>query len=287
MPSLRIFVADDHEVARCVIVALLTSHPGWEVCGEASDGREAIQKVQDLKPDIVLLDLAMPNKNGLEATLDILRHRPAQKIIILTTTESDQIVRNIFDSGARGFVVKAKATQDLNYAVEALQQGRTFFTARYADAILKGRLDNGGDSEAATAGSNQPQRENIQRLAKELAASYRSRGSAPGLARPLQKYSFAAVMLAFVAGIGWLTYTGQWDRVMPEVNKLSTRVGLRPAPTLVDEGNPETSVWVDGRTALYYCPGDEPYGKTPRGRYTKQRDAQLDHFEPAARKACE
>ena len=93
MSALRILVADDHEVVRRGLCALLKSHAGWEVCAEAADGREAVDKVNQLKPDIAILDIGMPNRNGLEAARQMLRNDPYQKILFLTIADSEQIVR--------------------------------------------------------------------------------------------------------------------------------------------------------------------------------------------------
>src|SRR5271170_6957171 len=82
--SFRIFIADDHDVVRCGIRTLLESHAGWSVCGEARDGREAVTKVAELKPDLVVLDVAMPMLNGMDAARQILKARPGTPILILT-----------------------------------------------------------------------------------------------------------------------------------------------------------------------------------------------------------
>jgi len=95
MAALRVLVADDHEIVRKGVCALITSHPGWEVCGEASDGREAVRKVAQLKPDIVILDIGMPSLNGLEATRQILHQNPRQRILILSITDSQQIIQEV------------------------------------------------------------------------------------------------------------------------------------------------------------------------------------------------
>jgi len=96
MSALRILVADDHEVVRRGLCDLLKSHAGWEVCAEAADGREAVDKAQQLKPHIVILDIGMPNLNGLSAARQMLRNDPHQKILILTIDDSEQLyaVRN-------------------------------------------------------------------------------------------------------------------------------------------------------------------------------------------------
>jgi DNA-binding NarL/FixJ family response regulator len=141
--KLRILIADDHEVVRRGLAALLQSHEGWEICGDAKDGREAVEKAKLLKPDVVILDVGMPNLNGLAATRQLLQQNPQQKVIVLTITDSDQVIREALDAGARGFVLKSDAARDLVSAVEALQRNRMFFTPRVNDMVLAGFLDKG------------------------------------------------------------------------------------------------------------------------------------------------
>ena len=131
--KLRILLADDHEIVRRGLRALLERHEGWEVCGEASDGREAIEKALQLNPDVVIVDIGMPNLNGLDTTRQLLQHDPHFKVIVLTITDSDQVIREALDAGARGFVLKSDAARDLVSAVEALQNKRMFFTPRVND----------------------------------------------------------------------------------------------------------------------------------------------------------
>jgi DNA-binding NarL/FixJ family response regulator len=137
----RILIADDHDVARGGIRALLENHPGWQVCGEAKDGRETVEMVAITKPDLILLDIGMPNLNGLEATRQILATAPEALILILTMHDTDQLVREVLRAGARGFLFKSDAGRDLITAIEALQQGRTFFTTRVSQLVLSGFLD--------------------------------------------------------------------------------------------------------------------------------------------------
>ena len=139
---LRILVADDHEVARRGIRSLLESHPGWEVCGEAKDGRETVELASRMNPDVILLDIGMPNLNGLEAARQILAASPEIAILILTMHDSDQVVREVLRAGARGFVLKSDAGRDLVAAVEALQLQRTFFTTRVSQMVLEGFLEH-------------------------------------------------------------------------------------------------------------------------------------------------
>jgi DNA-binding NarL/FixJ family response regulator len=141
----RILVADDHDVVRCGIRTLLEGHPGWAVCGEASDGREAVAKVVELKPDLVVLDVAMPMLNGMDAARQILKERPGTPILILTLYESDELIRQVLEAGVRGFILKSDAAQNLLLAVEALQRRATFFTARAAQMMLDGYLHRNVD----------------------------------------------------------------------------------------------------------------------------------------------
>src|SRR6266436_1012565 len=113
MSAARILVVDDHEIVRRGLCAVLASHPGWEVCGEGTNGREAVEKAEQLKPDVVILDIAMPILNGLEATRQILKINPQARVLILTLHDSDQVVREVLNAGARGFLLKSDATRDL------------------------------------------------------------------------------------------------------------------------------------------------------------------------------
>jgi DNA-binding NarL/FixJ family response regulator len=142
VPALRILVADDHEVVRHGVRSLLEGHPGWEVCAEAGDGREAVEKAVHLKADVVILDIGMPNLNGLEATRQILRSVPQARVLILTMHESEQVVREVLEAGARGFLLKSDAGRDLVAAVEALQRHKTFFTSKVAEMVLESFLKN-------------------------------------------------------------------------------------------------------------------------------------------------
>lgn len=144
--KVRILIADDHEVVRRGMCALLEAHEGWEICGEAPDGREAVEKAKQLKPDVIILDVGMPNLNGLAATRQLSQQSSSYKIIVLTIDDSDEVIREALDAGARGFVLKSDAARDLVSAVEALQRNRMFFTPRVNDMVLAGFLDTGYNS---------------------------------------------------------------------------------------------------------------------------------------------
>lgn len=169
MSVLRILVVDDHEVARKGIRALLEGHPGWEVCGEGRDGREAVDLAAKMKPDVVLLDIGMPNLNGLNAARQILATNPQTRILVLTMHDSNQVVREVLAAGARGFLLKSDAGRDLVAAVEALQQHRTYFTTKVAQMVLSGYLHPSTDraNEPAEQDVLTPrEREVIQLLAE-------------------------------------------------------------------------------------------------------------------------
>ncbi len=126
--SLRILVVDDHDIIRRGLKQLLTARQGWEVCGEAKTGREAVSMSEQLKPDMVVMDISMPDLNGLEAARRIHKELPKTGILILTMHFSDQLVRDVVDSGARGYILKSDADKELVSAVEAIANRRTFFT---------------------------------------------------------------------------------------------------------------------------------------------------------------
>jgi DNA-binding NarL/FixJ family response regulator len=129
MTPVRILIADDHEVVRQGVRTILEGQAGWVVCGEASTGRDAVTKAVDLQPDIVVLDISMPELNGLEATRQIRRVVPA-KILILTVHDSDQVVTEVLDAGAHGYVLKADAGRTLVEAIRALLERQEFLTER-------------------------------------------------------------------------------------------------------------------------------------------------------------
>jgi DNA-binding NarL/FixJ family response regulator len=128
MDKLRILVADDHEVVRKGIRMLLETRSEWEICGEASTGREALAKTARLKPDVVLLDITMPDLSGLEAIPEILQARPETKIVVLTMHDSGQMASKVLAAGARAMVLKSDAARDLVLALEALGKNKMFLS---------------------------------------------------------------------------------------------------------------------------------------------------------------
>ncbi len=136
----RILLADDHDVVRQGLRKLLESHQEWEVCGEASDGRAAVKLALELKPEIAVLDLSMPELNGLEATRQIKKVEQGIEVLIFTMHETEQLIREVLTAGARGYVLKSDGGQQLVEAVEALSRHKPFFTAKASEALLDNYL---------------------------------------------------------------------------------------------------------------------------------------------------
>jgi DNA-binding NarL/FixJ family response regulator len=126
--KIRILLADDHEVVRRGLRALLETQSGWEICGEAGDGRTAVELARTLQPDVVVMDIGMPQLNGFEATRQILEHTRKIEVLVLSIHDSDQMLREVVEAGARGYVLKSDAGRDLVAAVEAVLRRETFFS---------------------------------------------------------------------------------------------------------------------------------------------------------------
>ena len=120
MACVRILIADDHELVRQGLRALLASRPAWEVCGEAADGVEAIEKAAELQPDIVLLDVSMPRLSGLEAATLIRRESPASEIVIVSQHDPAEMMPSVLKVGARGFVSKSELASNLLSTIESI-----------------------------------------------------------------------------------------------------------------------------------------------------------------------
>src|ERR1051326_3733158 len=136
LPTMRILIADDHDVVRTGLRPLLLERRGWEVCGEAKTGREAVILALQTKPDVVVMDIGMPELNGLEAARQIRKTLPNTEIVILSLHLSDELVYEIVQAGVRGYVLKSDANRDLVNAVEALGRHSTFFTAKVSEMML-------------------------------------------------------------------------------------------------------------------------------------------------------
>jgi DNA-binding NarL/FixJ family response regulator len=167
MCAVRLLVVDDHEVVRRGLRALLQEQPGWQVIAEACDGREAVARSAEFKPQVAIMDIMMPLLNGLDAIKQMTRVSPRTKVLILTLHEEDSVIRKALAAGARGYICKADASRDLVAAVNALLSNKTFFTQKAAQMVLDGYL-----GKAPKAGQpselqiTERQREIVQLLAE-------------------------------------------------------------------------------------------------------------------------
>lgn len=171
MNAFRILVADDHPIFRLGLCALLSSRKGWEVCGEADDGRDAVEKCTQLKPDLVILDISMPRLNGVDAARQILKDNPAQRVLVLTDVDSDRVVRDCLQAGVRGWVLKSDTANDLTAAVEALQRHSCVFSLRISDMLVSKQLK---ESPSGTATPKMPELSPREREVLQLLAEGRT-----------------------------------------------------------------------------------------------------------------
>lgn len=161
---MRILVADDHELLRRGVRFVVQERPDWEICAEAVDGSEAVDKAREVKPDVAILDVSMPKLNGLEATLAIRQSSPETEVVILTQHESVEMVRHAFEAGARGYVVKSNVVNELVSAIETVSQHQFFFSEKWrtsghsllgSDGEGVGRIEIEGQAEQRTAALQQ------------------------------------------------------------------------------------------------------------------------------------
>jgi DNA-binding NarL/FixJ family response regulator len=152
-PTTRILVVDDHSVTRRGVKALIETRARWSVCGEAGTGSEAIRKAKQLKPNVVIMDLSLPELNGLEATRQIRQEVPQVRVLMLTMHDAEEAMRDALSAGASGYVLKSDLDVSLFTAIEALSQGNTFFSAKVSEVIMDGFVKG---SQSRETPSNPP-----------------------------------------------------------------------------------------------------------------------------------
>ena len=165
---LRILLADDHGIVRRGLKDLLEAHVGWSVCAEAATGREAVDLCIEHRPQVAVLDLSMPELNGLEATRRIRKEVPETEVLVFTMHESEELVREVLAAGARGYLLKAEAADQLIPAVESLAKHRPFFIGRISQLVLEGFLKAGAAEMVSSAAQRLTSREReiVQLLAE-------------------------------------------------------------------------------------------------------------------------
>jgi len=166
MPKIRAVIADDHEIVRQGLKTLLENQ-GCEVCAEYSSGREAVEGVKKLKPDVAVIDISMPDLNGVEATQQIAKEVPDTKVVVLTMHDSEELTRKVLEAGARGFVLKSDAVRDLANAVNSVAKGKPFFSGKISEMLLRGYLEGSRKTESESIPTLTPrEREVVQLLAE-------------------------------------------------------------------------------------------------------------------------
>jgi DNA-binding NarL/FixJ family response regulator len=147
MKQLRILIADDHGLVRRGARAVLCSRRGWRVVGEAADGREAVEKARELKPDVAIVDIGMPGLDGLEVVRQMRGAVPNTKVLMLTMHDSDLMVHRALDSGACGYLLKSDLSKCLTKAVKAVAEGKRFLTPKVSEIVLEGFLNPRGQHQ--------------------------------------------------------------------------------------------------------------------------------------------
>lgn len=150
MKPIAILIVDDHTVVRRGLRALLETQPGWTICGEAGNGNEAVEKAGQQQPDVVILDIGMPEMNGVLATVRIREVAPWARVLVLTMHNSEELIQSCLEAGAQGYVLKSDAERDLVSAVEALVQHKTYFTQSATNVVL-GSLRDKQDKQKEAA----------------------------------------------------------------------------------------------------------------------------------------
>lgn len=177
MPPIKIVIADDHEIVRQGVKNLLAGEADMELCGEATMGRDAVDLIGKVKPDVAILDISMPGLNGIEVTRQILKTQPKIKVLMFTMHDAEQLVHEVFNAGAKGYLLKSDAGRHLISAIRTVASGTPYFSSRLSQTIFEGFLkkDLPHAPGPADQKSTSREREIIQLLAegksnKEVAA---------------------------------------------------------------------------------------------------------------------
>lgn len=144
MTMISVLLADDHDLMRQGVRSLLEAHANFQVCDEASNGREAVDKAIEHQPDVAVLDISMPKMSGLEAAREIHSHLPETQILIFTVHDTDELVRDVLNAGAHGYILKTDAAAHLVAAVEAVARNNLYFSAGVSKFVMES-LANSGD----------------------------------------------------------------------------------------------------------------------------------------------
>lgn len=166
MNTIRVLLAEDHTLVRAGIRALLQTLPDVEVVAEAGDGREALQLIQTTRPDVVLLDIAMPGLNGLDAAARITKDHPTARLIMLSGHAGEEYVAQALRAGAAGYLLKDSAVAELELAIKAVLRGQTYLSAAVSRQVVDGYLGRAGSKAGPLEGLTARQREILQMIAE-------------------------------------------------------------------------------------------------------------------------
>ena len=169
MDPIKVLIADDHQVMRRGVRAVVELLSGWEVCGEASTGREAVEMVDRIRPEIVVMDVTMPELNGLEATRQIKKIAPTTEILMFTGLETEELIRQVFEAGARSYILKTDGREQLEAALRSLAAHKPYFTTQVGEILFAKFLHGkprGEDEESTEGRLTDREREIIQLLAE-------------------------------------------------------------------------------------------------------------------------
>ena len=208
--TIKVLLADDHTIVREGVRALLSREDDITIVGEASDGREAVQMAQDLQPDVVVTDLAMPHLNGVDAALQIRKHCPRTRVLVLSMHQTEEYVRPAIRAGVSGYLLKGSGISDLVAATRAVAAGEAFFSPAVASIVLRDAL---GDSTS-------PEGEDLSTREREVLQLV-----AEGMSSP---------QIATMLSISVKTVEGHRSRIMAKLNirdlaglvRFAVRVGL-------------------------------------------------------------
>jgi DNA-binding NarL/FixJ family response regulator len=136
MSTIRILVADDHEAVRAGLCYIVDSMQGFEICGEACDGRQAVEKAAELKPDVAIVDLGLPLLNGVDAIRQIKKKAPATEVLAITGSGEESLIHQCFEAGARGFIFKTDSRDMIQAAVSALSEHKSYFPSKVGEVLF-------------------------------------------------------------------------------------------------------------------------------------------------------
>jgi len=178
-PKYRIVIAEDHTILREGLRSLLSSHPEFEIVGEAEDGREAIQCVEKFKPDLILTDLSMPRMNGIEAVQEIKRQNPQTKVLVLTVHKTEEYILSALKAGADGYLLKDSTHVELVMAVKKVLSGKPYISPEVSEKVIEGYLEGRKRVRSKTSYETLTSRE--REILKLIAEGYKNKEIADDL----------------------------------------------------------------------------------------------------------